>query len=49
MRVAAGSDEQQRAPPGPVQLLLVELERSSGHVGEHRQWVAELAGVDAGE
>ena len=49
MRIASGRDEQQRAAARAVQLLVVELDRLSGDVGEHRQRVAELAGVDARE
>ena len=47
MRIASGRDEQQRAAPGAVQLLLVELDRLPGDVREHRQRIAQLAGVDA--
>jgi len=36
MRVAPGRDEQQRAPPGAVQLSLVELHRPSREIREHR-------------
>ena len=47
MRVAPRRDEQQGAPAGAVQLLLVDLHRLAGEVGEHRQRVAELPGVGA--
>ncbi len=49
MRIPAGGDEQERPPPRAVELFLVELDRLPGDVGEHRQRVAELACVDAGE
>ena len=49
VRVPAGCDEQERPAPRTVQLGLVERHRLAREVGEHRQRVAELPGVDAGE
>ena len=49
MRIAPGRHEQQRAASRAVQLLLVELDGLPGDVREHRQRIAQLAGVDARE
>ena len=46
MRVATGRDEQQRTAAGAVQLVFGKIDRLPRQVGEHRQRIAELAGVD---
>ena len=47
VRVAPGREQQQRAPSRCAQLLDIERHPLAGQVREHRQRVAELAGVDA--
>jgi xanthine dehydrogenase accessory factor len=49
MRVAACGDEQERTPARGVQLVVIDLERLPRDVRQHRQRIAELAPVEAGE
>ena len=49
VQVAARGDEQHRPAAGAVQLVVGDRHRLPGHIGEHRQRIAELAGVDPGQ
>ena len=45
MRIAPGGDEPKRAPTSAVQVLVGDLDRLSGEVGENGQRIAELSGI----
>ena len=49
MWIAPRRDQQQGTPSRAVQLLVLEVDGLPGHVGEHRQRIAQFAGVDARE
>ena len=46
-RIAPGGGEEQGAAAGAVQLVRLELDALPGEVGEHRERVAELPGLEA--
>jgi hypothetical protein len=48
-KIAASRDQEERPASRAVQLGVIELNGLAGHVGEHRQGIAELARIEARE